>query len=150
LAEKIQLAPVRHTDPAAYFLAMVHDSLAERYDIAALLAGGWKIFTTLDPLLQHEAVAALKPPVGQAALVSIDPKTGAILAYVGGTNFQTNPFDHALDAKRQPGSSFKTFVALAALETRKATTATILEDKPLTLNGERGQWTPQNYDRKFR
>ncbi len=150
LAQHIRLTPVRKSNDAAYFLAMIRDDLGERYDLPALLSGGWKIFTTLDPLLQHEAVQALKPPVGQAALVTVDPKTGAILAWVGGTNFQTNPFDHASDAKRQPGSAFKPFVALAALESRKITTATLLEDKPLTLQGEHGSWTPQNYDRKYR
>ncbi len=150
LAERIRLSPVRKSNEASYFLAMIRDSLGERYDLPALLSGGWKVFTTLDPLLQHEAVQALKPPVGQAAIVAIDPITGAILAWVGGTNFQTNPFDHASDAKRQPGSAFKPFVALAALESRKITTATMLDDKPLRLNGAQGFWSPQNYDRKYR
>jgi len=81
--------------------------------------------------------------------VAIDPRTGALLAWVGGTNFQTNPFDHAIDAKRQPGSAFKPFVVLAALESRKMTTATLLDDAPLTLKGANGSWTPQNYDRKY-
>src|SRR5882762_9502218 len=119
---------------------MIRYGVSERYYLPALLSGGWKIFTTLDPLLQREAVQALKPPVGQAALVALDPKTGAILAWVGGTNFQTNPFDHASDAKRQPGSAFKPFVALAALETRKMTPATLLEDVPLTLKGVQSSW----------
>ena len=91
----------------------------------------------------------MKPPRGQAALVAIDPRTGGILAWMGGTNYQTNPFDHAVDAKRQPGSAFKPFVVLAGLESRKVTTATLLEDKPLTLKGQKGVWTPQNYDRRF-
>jgi len=150
MAEPLHLAPVGKSNEAAYFLAMLRDALGERYELTALLNGGWKIFTTLDPLLQHLAVQSLKPPAGQAALVTLDPKTGAIRSWVGGTNFQTNPFDHAIDAKRQPGSSFKPFVALAALESRKVTTATLLDDKPLTLKGIQGSWTPQNYDRKYR
>ena len=68
----------------------------------------------------------------------------------GGTNYQTSPFDRATDAKRQPGSAFKPFVVLAALEGRQMTTATLLEDKPITLKGEKGSWTPKNYDRKYR
>jgi len=63
--------------------------------------------------------------------VALDPNTGAIRAWVGELNFQTNPFDHAVDAKRQPGSSFKPFVALAALKDEKSPPTTILEDKPL-------------------
>jgi penicillin-binding protein 1B len=115
-----------------------------------MLSQGWRIFTTLDPLLQHEAVRALHPSGGQAALLAIDPATGGIRAWVGGTNYQTNPFDHAVNARRQPGSAFKPFVVLAALDSRKVTTATILDDKPFTLKGSSGTWTPQNYDRKYR
>ncbi len=150
ITEKIRLIPIKKSDEAAYFLAALRDQLSERYALPVLLSDGWKIFTTLDPLLQHEAVQVLKPPVGQAALVALGPKNGAILAWVGGTNYQTSPFDRAIDAKRQPGSAFKPFVALAALERRKVTTATLLEDKPLTLKGEKGSWMPQNYDRKYR
>src|ERR1700739_3159770 len=102
----MNLASVKKTNEAAYFLAMIREELGKRYELPALISQGWKIFTTLDPLHQHIAVEALKPPLGQAALVTLDPKTGAILAWVGGTNFQTNPFDHAIDAKRQPGSAF--------------------------------------------
>jgi penicillin-binding protein 1B len=152
LTAPVSLAPPKKSNDAAYFLAALRDTLAERYSMPRLLSEGWKIYTTLDPLLQHAAVTALKelPPGPQGALVALDPKTGAILAWVGGTNFQTNPFDHIASAKRQPGSAFKPLVALAALESRKATTATLLDDKPLTLKGLNGSWTPQNYDRKYR
>ena len=163
--EKISLAPVRGTNNASYFLSALHDELSDRYSLPVLLNQSWKVFTTLDPLLQAEAVkivASPQPsPVGrgrsgaageapQAALVAIDPKSGAMLAWVGGTNFQTNPFDHAVNAKRQPGSAFKPFVVLAALESRKLTAATLLEDKPLTLQGNLGSWSPKNYDHKYR
>jgi len=150
LGEKIRPVAIKKSNEAAYFLANVHSQLADRYSLPVFLNQGWTIFTTLDPLLQHAAVQAVKPRAGQAALVAIDPKTGGILAWVGGTNFQTNPFDHAMSAKRQPGSAFKPFVALSALESRKVTTATLLEDKPLTLKGSQGSWTPQNYDHHYR
>jgi penicillin-binding protein 1B len=164
LREKIHLIPIKKSNEAAYFLATLRDQLSERYALPVLLSAGWKIFTTLDPLLQHEAVLVVSPPAplpkgeggrrpGEApqnALVALDPADGAVLAWVGGTNYQTSPFDRALDAKRQPGSAFKPFVALAALESRKVTSATLLEDKPLTLKGEHGPWSPQNYDRQYR
>jgi len=155
LKEIVRLTPAKKSNEAAYFLTALHDQLSERYEFPVILSQGWRIFTTLDPLLQHEAVkvvgrGASSSDGPQAALVAIDPQTGAIRAWVGGTNFQTNPFDHAVNAHRQPGSSFKPFVALAALESRKMTTATILEDKPLSLKGNSGTWTPQNYDRKYR
>jgi len=150
LVEQVHLTPVKKSNEAAYFLAALHDQLSERYELPVMLSQGWRIFTTLDPLLQHEAVRALRPSEGQAALVAIDPATGGVLAWVGGTNYQTNPFDHAVNARRQPGSAFKPFVVLAALESRKFTTATVMEDKPLTLQGSIGAWAPQNYDRKYR
>jgi penicillin-binding protein 1B len=150
LTERVRTAPAKKSDESAYFLAALRDQLAERYSLPLLLSQGWRIFTTLDPLLQHDAMSALKPSAGQAALVAIDPASGAIRAWVGGTNYQTNPFDHASAARRQPGSAFKPFVALAALESRKATTATLLDDKPLSLQGVSGVWSPRNYDRKYR
>ena len=150
LHERLHLSPPKKSDEAAYFLAAIRDQLSDRYSLPVLLSEGWRIFTTLDPLLQHAAVRSLKPPVGQAAMVAIDPASGAILVWVGGTDYQTSPFDRAVDAKRQPGSAFKPFVALAALESRKVTTSTLLEDKPLTLKGINGSWTPQNYDRHYR
>jgi penicillin-binding protein 1B len=155
LRETIHLTPTRKSNEAAYFLAALHDQLSERYEIPVMLSQGWRIFTTLDPLLQHEAakVMAGRPSAGEApqgALIAIDPATGGVRAWVGGTNYQTNPFDHAVNARRQPGSAFKPFVVLTALESRKVTTATILEDKPLTLKGSSGTWTPQNYDRRYR
>jgi len=162
LKEDVRLTPVKKSNEASYFLAALHDELSERYELPVMLNQGWRIFTTLDPLLQHEAAKTLvplphegeggrRPGEGpQAALIALDPATGGVLAWVGGTNFQTNPFDHAVNAKRQPGSAFKPFVVITALESRKVTTATLLEDKPLSLKGSQGTWTPQNYDRKYR
>jgi len=165
LKEKVGAAPAKKSDETAYFLAALRDQLSERYTLPVLMSEGWKIYTTLDPLLQHVAVKAVASPqpspdgrgrrssgeaTPQAALIAIDPASGAVRAWVGGTNYQTNPFDHAFAARRQPGSAFKPFVALAALEGRKATTATLLDDKPLSLQGKSGAWSPRNYDRLYR
>ncbi len=150
VAQRVTLAPLPRSGESAYFLAHLRDELGERFEMSAMLAQGWSIYTTLDPLMQREAVQSLKPSVGQGGLVALDAKNGAVRAWVAGTNFQTNPFDHVADAKRQPGSAFKPFVVLAALENRVATTATMLDDDPISLIGLEGPWTPQNYDRKFR
>ncbi len=150
--EKVILSPLAGgSNSASYFLAMVHDDLADRYGLSVLVTSGWSIFTTLDPLLQKDAVAAIgRSRMGaQAALVALDPGSGAIRAWVGGTDYATNPFDHAGRARRQPGSAFKPFVALAALESRRATTATLLNDTPLTTLNHGLRWTPQNYDRRY-
>lgn len=90
-------------------------------------------------------------PAVQASLVSLDPQNGAIRALVGGFDFRRSKFNHATQAKRQPGSSFKPFVYSAALE-KGFTPATIIDDSPLEYEaGEVGDeaWAPQNYNHKF-
>ncbi|MEN0086850.1 MAG: PBP1A family penicillin-binding protein [Pseudomonadota bacterium] len=82
--------------------------------------------------------------VGQGALVSIDG-TGAVRALVGGRDYKDSQFNRAVEAKRQPGSAFKPFVWLAALE-RGATPRTVRQDAPITV----GSWSPKNYDGKYR
>ncbi|MEN0088636.1 MAG: PBP1A family penicillin-binding protein [Pseudomonadota bacterium] len=82
--------------------------------------------------------------VGQGALVSIDG-TGAVRALVGGRDYKDSQFNRAVEAKRQPGSAFKPFVWLAALE-RGATPRTVRQDAPITV----GSWKPKNYDDKYR
>ncbi|MEM1365005.1 MAG: penicillin-binding transpeptidase domain-containing protein, partial [Pseudomonadota bacterium] len=82
--------------------------------------------------------------VGQGALVSIDG-TGAVRALVGGRDYKDSQFNRAVEAKRQPGSAFKPFVWLAALE-RGATPRTVRQDAPIAV----GSWKPRNYDDKYR
>src|SRR5262249_55579684 len=150
---------------APYFTATLQDQLAEQYSLEALLSQEWDIFTTLDPVLQDYAERTLdcgsriadcglnvphKSAMPQAALVALDPATGAVRAWVGGTNYGKSPFDRVIYAKRQPGSAFKPFVMLAALDARQATLATLLEDKALSLKTPRGRWSPRNYDRVYR
>ncbi|PWB84050.1 MAG: penicillin-binding protein, partial [Methylocystaceae bacterium] len=81
--------------------------------------------------------------VSQGALVALDPN-GAIRALVGGRNYADSQFDRAVSAKRQPGSAFKPFVYLAALE-RGLTPDTVREDGPLNVKG----WQPENYSREY-
>ncbi len=90
-------------------------------------------------------------PRAEAALVSLDPANGAILALGGGFEFNTNKFNHATQAWRQPGSSFKPFIYSAALE-KGFTPATVLNDAPFVIEAAKtgGQlWEPKNYDGKF-
>lgn len=88
-------------------------------------------------------------PQVEAALVSVDPHNGAIRALVGGFDFNRNKFNHATQAWRQPGSSFKPFIYSAALE-KGFTPATIINDAPLSLPGAiAGEpWEPKNFDGK--
>jgi penicillin-binding protein 1A len=110
------------------------------------------VTTTLDPALQAAAEQALteeldrkgaKFGVGQGALVAIDPN-GAIKALVGGRDYAASQFNRAVTARRQPGSAFKPFVFLAALE-RGLTPDSIREDAPINVKG----WTPENYAKGY-
>ena len=108
--------------------------------------------TSIDPTLQASAEAALvdelaksgaKAGVGQGAVVALAPD-GAVRALVGGRNYAESQFNRAVAAKRQPGSAFKPFVYLTALE-RGLTPDTLREDKPITVKG----WHPENYSREY-
>jgi penicillin-binding protein 1A len=90
-------------------------------------------------------------PQVEAALVAMDPNDGAIRALVGGFDFYRNKFNHATQAYRQPGSSFKPFIYSAALE-KGFTAATVINDAPLVVDAaETGSvpWEPKNFDATF-
>src|SRR3954453_16484587 len=108
--------------------------------------------TTIDPKLQSVAEAALidelaaksvKFNVTQGALVAMTPQ-GAVRAMVGGRNYADSQYNRAVTAKRQPGSAFKPFVYLTALEAG-LTPETIRQDAPLDLKG----WKPENYGHEY-
>ena len=108
--------------------------------------------TTIDPALQAAAEQSLddalaqkgdKLHIGQGALVAMTPD-GTVRALVGGRNYGDSQFNRAIDARRQPGSSFKPFVYLTALE-HGLTPDTIREDAPISVKG----WKPENYEREY-
>ncbi|MBZ6077153.1 transglycosylase domain-containing protein [Microvirga puerhi] len=111
------------------------------------------VSTTIDPSLQSAAERALvdeldskgqKFNVSQGAFVALQPE-GAVKALVGGRNYETSQFNRATAARRQPGSSFKPFIYLTAVEQGR-TPNDVRDDSPVNYKG----WTPENYDRKFR
>jgi len=90
-------------------------------------------------------------PLVESALVAIAPGDGAILALVGGFDYERNKFNHVTQAQRQPGSSFKPFIYSAALE-KGFSPATIINDAPFFVPGDKAggeDWEPKNYDGKF-
>jgi len=127
-------------------------------------AGGLRIYTTIDSQAQEAANNAARdedghlPEGAQMALVSIDPKTGGILAMVGGRLDDTSDvtvgagdtFNRATSARRQPGSSFKPIVVATALEAGGYTQASLISDVETTFE-QAGQkpWTPRNHDDEF-
>ena len=110
------------------------------------------VTTTIDPRLQAAAERALtgeldakgaKFNVAQGALVALDPD-GGVKALVGGRNYAESQFNRAIAAKRQPGSSFKPFVYLAALE-KGDRPDDVRQDAPINIKG----WSPENYERQY-
>ncbi len=100
-----------------------------------------EVWTTLDVGMQRAATAAVSansPEGAQGALVSLD-RDGAILALVGGTDYVESNFNRATNAMRQPGSSWKLFVFLAALEAGYTPDDRVI-DTPVTIDG----WSPRN------
>jgi penicillin-binding protein 1A len=90
-------------------------------------------------------------PQVEAAFVSMNAETGAILSLVGGFDFRRNKFNHVTQAQRQPGSSFKPFIYAAAIE-KGFSPSTLVNDAPLSIGGmETGSqaWEPKNYDGKY-
>jgi penicillin-binding protein 1A len=92
-------------------------------------------------------------PELEGALVALDPRDGAIKAMIGGYDFERSKFNRATQAKRQPGSAFKPFIYAAAFD-RKLTPSTAIDDSPVSFHtrvgGQLVEWSPRNYDRKFR
>lgn len=87
----------------------------------------------------------------QVAILSADPKTGAVRALVGSRDFAIDSYDRTRRMRRQPGSALKPFVYAAALETREYTPVTSLSDTPMRVKLARNEyWSPRNYDERFR
>lgn len=106
---------------AHYFVAHVKKLLQDEFDEAVVFRGGLEVHTSLDTKKQKMAEDAVFSSLPRrddpdCALVSIDPRNGHIVAMVGGENFAVNKFNLATQGKRQPGSSFKMFVLVTALE----------------------------------
>ncbi|GAB3370760.1 penicillin-binding protein 1B [Azotobacter armeniacus] len=139
------------------FLDLVKRQLREDYQEADLTEEGLRIFTSLDPILQNKAEAAVRDtfkrigkggdPV-EASMVVSNPETGEVLALLGGRQSRFAGFNRALDAVRPIGSLIKPAIYLTALERPSQYTLTSwLADVPFTVKGQDGQlWRPQNYD----
>jgi len=174
VATPLNLRPEPSETPrlAPFFLDYVAETI-KRTGLAEGHGAGLLVFTTLDPLIQARAEAAVarrlaeyergnrqlrRMPGGglQAALVALRPADGSIIAMVGGRNYGESQFNRATQAHRQPGSLFKPFVYLAGFALAQQagdsrfTAATVLDDAPLEMVVAGKSWSPQNFDREFR
>jgi len=151
---KDKKAPADIEVSASYFIEYVTSQLIDKYGADTVYKEGLQIYTTLDLDMQKSAEkamqdlplyntdkAGLQQP--QGALVAIDPHTGHIKALVGGRG--TDQFNRAVLAERQPGSAFKPFVYLTALDSGMSP-ASVIDDAPFRVGG----YAPMNYDRTFK
>ncbi|MGK2859917.1 MAG: PBP1A family penicillin-binding protein [Thermoanaerobaculia bacterium] len=159
----------RSINSAPYFVDLVLQQLRATYPDTQLKTEGLKIYTTLDTVMQRSAEQALdegvaslkkgyphirKADVGiEGVVLTIEPGTGYVKALVGGTNYRKTQFNRAVQAKRQPGSLFKPFVYVAAMDPERTdplTAASVLDDSPIEVKSPGGVWVPHNYDGQFR
>ncbi|MDH3216899.1 MAG: PBP1A family penicillin-binding protein, partial [Candidatus Krumholzibacteria bacterium] len=164
---------------AAYFLEHVRQYLESKYGADRIYHDGLQVYTTLDSSLQRVAEDSMEAHVArierahsydqtkatyeklieegdkslpqylQSAVVAMDVQTGYIRVMVGGRNFKHSSFNRAVQARRQPGSAFKPFIYIAALE-NGYTPADIVLDAPIVLDLPNGDvWKPNNFSKRF-
>jgi len=138
---------------APYFVNYVKDQLVGQYRAGQVFGGGMKVTTTIDLDLQARARTAiekvLKNPDGPAAaLVAIDPQTGAVKAMYGGRNFRESQFNLAAQAERQPGSAFKPIVLATAMRSG-ISPLTEIESKKVSIDAGNRIWNVTNYDHTY-
>jgi len=165
----------RRRGSGQYFLEYLQQSLEAKYGSDVLYKSGLAIYTTLDATLQRASEQALREglqalvarqsarvatragkgatvpalPSPEGAVVVMEAATGYVKTLIGGADFSRTEFNRALHAHRQPGSAFKPFVYLAALEAGHAPTE-VLDDSPIRYVTAGKVWEPANYDGKFR
>ncbi|MEW5980976.1 MAG: PBP1A family penicillin-binding protein [Acidobacteriota bacterium] len=155
---------------APYFVDYLGQTLSDQYPGLLASTEPVSVFTTIDINLQRIAQAIVQDGIAQVddqlarkkikgraqvALIALDPRTGDLLAFVGGRSYIQSQYNRAFTAKRQPGSVFKPFVYLAAFEEAAAsgrtdlTPATLVDDEQTTFTYEDQQWTPGNYEDEY-
>ncbi len=162
--------PSVDTTDAPYFVDLVGQQLAARYEAKALASRNLSIYTTLDLHLQGLAQAALERGLErvqelikkrttarvQGSVIAIEPASGRLVALVGGRSYGRSQYNRAMQARRQPGSTFKPFVYLSAFEATfedpslpPITPATVVEDAPAVFFYEDKEYIPTNYEDEY-
>lgn len=142
----------REQQQARYFTKYIEQELPQRISAQVIKEGGLTVETTLNPTWQTKAEEIVNSTVrnnrgsfGQAAMVSIDPRTGGIRSMVGGTDFEKHQFNRVTQAKRQPGSTFKPIVYATAIAGGISPNKSYL-DAPFDVDG----YKPKNAGKKFK
>lgn len=157
------------TRSAPFFVDLVLKQLRETYPETQLKTEGLRIFTSLDMIMQRSAEEALINGIAnlgkkyklirnsatplEGVVLTIQPGTGYVKALVGGRSYTTTQFNRAIQARRQPGSLFKPFVYVTAMDPARGdqalTASTVLDDSPISVKAGSADWKPQNYDLRF-
>ncbi|NES83785.1 MAG: penicillin-binding protein 1A [Moorea sp. SIO2B7] len=143
------------TSELPFITEAVVKELNERFGREAVVKGGMRIQTTVEYNFQQKAEEVVKRShrnlrrrglyAEQIALVAVDPRTHFVKAMVGGVNYDKSQYNRALEARRQPGSSFKPFVYYAAFASGKYSPYSIINDSRVSYRDGRGYYTPKNY-----
>jgi penicillin-binding protein 1A len=157
--EPLPIKPNYRKYEAPYFVELLRQQLEAKYG-ERIYTSGFRVYSTIDYTMQKIAEEAVLNGINaiekrvrhgvQAALIAIDQRNGHIKALVGGTDFWETQFNRATMALRQPGSAFKPFVYLAALENGLSESDEIL-DEPVLFPGRKPNttWSPKNYDNEY-
>jgi penicillin-binding protein 1A len=151
LADNVRLPDAQ--GPAQYFVNYVKDQLVEKYGAGRVFGGGLRVTTTIDLGLQKQARQAIErvlrnPDGPAAALVAIEPQTGAVKAMFGGRNFRESQFNLAAQAARQPGSAFKPLVLATAMR-QGISPVTELESRKVFIDAGDRIWPVTNYEHSY-
>jgi penicillin-binding protein 1A len=163
--EKIKLGKITSFggSQVPYVTQAVVQELTRRFGRDAVLKGGMRVQTTIDLKMQRIAEETVKTwherlyyqglfydrEEGQIALAAVDPRTHFVKAMVGGVDYEKSQFNRAIQARRQPGSSFKPFVYYAAFASGKYTPDSVVYDSPVGYRDGDGYYYPQNYGGGF-
>ena len=165
VAAPLKLRPIKPKEKiAAHFVEHVRRYVQEKYGADVLYKEGLSIYTTLNLSAQKAAYEAVEKGLTemeargkyekglvQAALYSMEVKTGAIRAMVGGRDFNKSEFNRSTQSRRQPGSAFKPLIYTAAFD-KGMNPSTQFVDSPVVFEDpsqEDGLWKPKNFDEKF-
>lgn len=150
-ASAVKIAPPQEAASIApHFVDTVRQELIEVLGAERVYGGGLSVYTTIEPAIQQQAEKAasvLSKDDPEVALVALRPSNGHVVAMVGGRDFSANQFNLAVQGKRQPGSAFKPFVLVAALEEGISPKA-VIDASPFTVEVKDGTWHVQNYENR--
>jgi penicillin-binding protein 1A len=163
--EKIKLGKITSFggSQVPYVTQAVVQELTRRFGRDAVVKGGMRVQTTIDLKMQRIAEETVKAwherlyyqglfydrQEGQIALAAVDPRTHFVKAMVGGVDYEKSQFNRAIQARRQPGSSFKPFIYYAAFASGKYAPDSVVYDSPVGYRDGDGYYYPQNYGGGF-